>query len=159
MKIAFSNDHAAVDMRPALLAHLIALGHEVVDRGAEGTTSVDYPDMAQAALRELIEGRVDRVILICGSGVGMSIAANRHPAVRCVLAIDPLTARMARAHNDANALALRARDQTLESNLQIIDEFLAGPFEGGRHDRRVAKLGSCFLSSLSSPTQPEVPLS
>jgi ribose 5-phosphate isomerase B len=157
MRIAFSNDHAGAEMRPALLAHLAKKGHEVLDRGVDGTQPVDYPDQAAAAIRELVEGRADRAILICGSGVGMSIAANRHPEVRCVLAVDPWTARMARAHNNANALAIRAREQSVEVNLQIIDEFLSSEFEGGRHERRVAKLGACFLSSFSSPSQTEVP--
>lgn len=156
MKIAFANDHAAAEVRQALLSHLSALGHEIVDCGTPGTDSVDYPDMAELAISHYLAGRVERVILVCGSGVGMSIAANRHPEIRCVLAVDPWTAQMARAHNDANTLALRARNQNPDTNLQILDEFLSGQFEGGRHGRRIAKLSTCSLASSPSPSQSEV---
>jgi ribose 5-phosphate isomerase B len=156
MKIAFANDHAATSIRMDLLDAIKSAGHDVIDCGTDSESSVDYPDMAGAAIAEFLAGRADRVVLVCGSGVGMSIAANRHPEVRCVLAVDPWTARMARAHNDANCLALRAREQSPEVNRAILAEFLSGTFEGGRHERRVAKLSSCQLSSPTHSSQPEV---
>lgn len=140
MKIAFSNDHAGAPMRSIILAKLQELGHEVIDYGAQGDCSVDYPDYAKPALEALVNGRVDRAILVCGSGIGMSIAANRIPAVRCALATDLFAAEMSRRHNDANCLALRAREQSPELNAQIVEKWLATPFEGGRHLRRIEKI-------------------
>ncbi|AXA35568.1 MAG: ribose 5-phosphate isomerase B [Candidatus Hydrogenedentota bacterium] len=140
MRIAFSNDHAGAPMREHLLPILKQLGHEVLDFGADGQASVDYPDYASPALRALISGQVERTILVCGSGVGMSIVANRIPGVRCALAVDVWTAEMSRRHNDTNCLALRAREQDPKVNVAIVEKWLATDFEGDRHRRRIEKI-------------------
>jgi ribose 5-phosphate isomerase B len=140
VKISFSNDHAAVAVRDSLLAKMRSLGHEVVDFGARTSESVDYADSAAPALDSLAKGEVDRAVLVCGSGIGMSIVANRVPGVRCALVTDLFAAEMSRLHNDANCLALRAREQDSSINEQIIEKWLATGFEGGRHTRRVEKI-------------------
>lgn len=127
-------------MRSVVLEVIKGLGHEVVDYGAKGDCSVDYPDFAAPALRALLRQEVDRVILICGSGIGMSIVANRIPGIRCALATDLFAAEMSRRHNDANCLALRAREQSPELNAQIVRRWLETPFEGGRHEPRIQKI-------------------
>jgi len=142
MRIAFSNDHAALDTRQAILDEIKALGHEVVDYGVPEPTSVDYPDMAAPAARDLAEGKVDRAILACGSGIGMSIVANRIPGVRCAMVTDLYGAEMSRRHNDANCLALRSRAQSPDLNREIVKAWLQTPFEGGRHQGRVEKIDS-----------------
>lgn len=141
-KIAFSNDHAAIGQREALLKRLQELGFEVLDFGAATEESVDYPDFAAPAMRALQSGEVDAAVLVCGSGIGMSMAANRYRGVRCALATDLFAAEMSRRHNDANCLALRARNQPLELNLKILETWINTPFDGGRHQRRVEKLDS-----------------
>jgi ribose 5-phosphate isomerase B len=140
MKIAFSNDHAAHEEREQMIDEIKKLGHEVVDFGTKKSDSVDYPDMAEKALEAVAEGTVDRAVLACGSGMGMSIVANRIPGVRCALATDLYGAEMSRRHNDANVLALRTREQPINANEQIIKTWLETPFEGGRHLARVQKI-------------------
>lgn len=139
MKIAFSNDHAAVDSRH-LIDELKAKGHEVVDYGVPNEDRVDYPDVARPALSDLIQGKVDRVVLVCGSGVGMSMVANRIPRVRCALAVDEYSAEMSRRHNNSNCIALRSREQSPELNSKILSLWLETEFEGGRHDQRNDKI-------------------
>jgi ribose 5-phosphate isomerase B len=138
--VAIGADHAGYPLKAALAEALAAMGHEVVDLGTDGTASVDYPDFAHAVCRAVAEGRARFGVLVCGTGIGMSIAANRHPAIRCALVHDATGARLARAHNDANVLALGARMTGAEPALDALRAFLATPFEGGRHDRRLAKL-------------------
>jgi ribose 5-phosphate isomerase B len=140
MKIAFANDHAATKARTELIEKLRELGHEVVDMGTDSTESVDYPDYAAKAASAVSSGEVDRAVLVCGSGVGMSMAANRYPGVRCALTTDLYTAEMSRLHNDTNCLSLRSREQDPELNRKIIEKWLATPYEGGRHQRRLEKL-------------------
>jgi ribose 5-phosphate isomerase B len=140
VKIALSNDHAGAPMRSVVRDVLERLGHEVKDFGAKGDCSVDYPEYAAQALRALARGEVDRAILICGSGIGMSIVANRIPGVRCALATDLFAAEMSRRHNDANCLALRAREQSPTLNAQIVEKWLTTAFEGERHVRRIEKI-------------------
>ncbi|MCX7624614.1 MAG: ribose 5-phosphate isomerase B [Candidatus Sumerlaeaceae bacterium] len=140
MRIALSNDHAGAPMRAVIMEVLRSLGHEVIDYGSDGTCSVDYPDYALPALRALLAGQADRVILICGSGIGMSITANRLPGVRCALVTDLFAAEMSRRHNDANCLALRARQQSPDLNAEIVKKWLETPFEGERHLRRLTKI-------------------
>lgn len=137
MKIAFTNDHAAVQERERLIAKLHALGHEIIDLGARTAESVDYPHYAAAAARAVSTGEADRAILVCGTGIGMSIVANKFPGVRCAVATDKYAAEMSRRHNDANCLALRAREQEPDTNDEILEVWLATEFEGGRHSRRV----------------------
>jgi ribose 5-phosphate isomerase B len=140
MKVAFTNDHAGFPAREQLMKRLHELGHEVVDFGAQSTDSVDYPDYAVPAVEALMRGDVDRAVLVCGSGVGMSIVANRFPGVRCALVTDLWAAEASRSHNDSNALSLREREQPIELNVQIMEKWLATPFEGERHLRRVRKI-------------------
>lgn len=141
-KIAFSNDHAAIEQRQALLARLRELGCEVLDFGAATADSVDYPDFAAPAMRALQSGEVDGAVLVCGSGIGMSMVANRYRGVRCALATDLFAAEMSRRHNNANCLALRSRNQPPDLNLKILETWLTTPFDGGRHQRRIEKLDS-----------------
>jgi ribose 5-phosphate isomerase B len=112
----------------------------VLDFGTDSTASVDYPDFAKAVCNAVAQADADFGILVCGTGIGMSIAANRYPAIRCGLAHDVTTARLTRAHNDANVLAIGARIIGEEVALDILGAFLSTPYEGGRHDRRIAKL-------------------
>jgi ribose 5-phosphate isomerase B len=141
-RIAIASDHAAVEMKAALVAHLRRAGFEVTDLGPAGIESVDYPDYGYKLAEEIAAGRAERGIALCGSGIGISIAANRHPACRCALVSEPLSARLAREHNDANVIAMGGRLIGLEMATACIDAFLATPFEGGRHQRRVDKLSN-----------------
>jgi ribose 5-phosphate isomerase B len=138
--IALGADHGGVGLKNRLAAVLIEGGHQVLDFGTDGSSSVDYPDFARAVCRAIIEKQAELGILVCGTGIGMSIAANRYPEIRCGLAHDVTTARLTRAHNDANVLALGARIVGEEVALDILGAFLSTPYEGGRHDRRIAKL-------------------
>lgn len=138
--IALASDHAGVEMKRALKEAAAARGLEVLDLGAHDETSVDYPDMADALAAAMAEGRAARGVLVCGSGVGISIAANRHRHVRAALCHDAEGARLARRHNDANVLALGARVTPPETARACLDAFLDTAFEGGRHARRVEKL-------------------
>ena len=139
-RFAIASDHAGVSLKATLRAELEAMGHQVVDLGPEGDGSVDYPDYAQALARAIESGDADRGVLICGSGIGMSIAVNRNRAVRGALCHDAEEARLARAHNDANVLALGARRVSEETARRCLQAFLDTEFEGGRHQARVAKL-------------------
>ncbi len=140
MKIAFANDHAGFPARERILAKLHSLGHEVVDFGASSDSAVDYADFARPAACALAKGDVDRAVLVCGSGIGMSITANRVPGVRCALVTDLFAAEGSRRHNNANALALRAREQSADLNEAILEVWLNTPFDGGRHKRRIEKI-------------------
>jgi len=139
--IAIASDHAGIDMKAALKQSLEASGRGVVDLGAHSRESVDYPDIADALAAVMREGRAARGILICGSGIGISIAANRHRHVRAALCHDVTTARLGRLHNDANVLVMGSRTMGLEVAQDCVATFLATEFEGGRHARRVEKLG------------------
>lgn len=141
-RIVIASDHAAVDMKAMLVAHLQAAGHEVVDLGPGGIDSVDYPDFGYKIAEAVASGRAQRGIALCGSGVGISISVNRHPACRCALVSEPLSARLAREHNDANVIALGARLIGPEMAKACVDAFLATRFGGGRHQRRVDKLSN-----------------
>jgi len=138
--VAVGADHGGVHLKNRLAAVLIEGGHQVLDFGTDGPASVDYPDFAAAVCGAIRQGNADLGILVCGTGIGMSIAANRYPDIRCGLAHDVTTARLTRAHNDANVLALGARIIGEEVALDILGAFLSTPFEGGRHERRIAKL-------------------
>jgi ribose 5-phosphate isomerase B len=140
--IAVAADHGGVALKNRLAAFLIEGGHQVLDFGTDGTASVDYPDFAKAVCAAVAQAEADFGILVCGTGIGMSIAANRYPAIRCGLAHDVTTARLTRAHNNANVLAIGARIVGEEVALDILGAFLSTPYEGGRHDRRIAKLNA-----------------
>jgi ribose 5-phosphate isomerase B len=139
-RIAIASDHAAVALKAELVAWLNESGHKVTDLGPEGIESVDYPDYGYKLAEEIAAGRADRGIALCGSGIGISIAANRHPACRCALVSEPLSARLAREHNDANVIAMGARLIGIEMAKACIETFLTGSFLAGRHERRVEKL-------------------
>jgi ribose 5-phosphate isomerase B len=139
MKIAIGADHNGVEFKSLLKRHLMA-SHEVVDVGPESEDSVDYPDFAFAAAEMVGRGEADRAILICGSGIGMSMAANKVKGVRAAMCHTADEARLTRAHNDANVLALAGWRTKQEDVMDVVDAFLSGEFEGGRHARRVDKI-------------------
>lgn len=138
-RVLVGADHAGLSLKRALVARLEEGGHEVVDVGTHDDASCDYPDFAHAIARRVAAGE-GMGLLVCGSGVGMSMAANRHPGVRAVVCSEPYSAAMARRHNDANVLCLGARVVGAGLAEQIVDAFVAAEYEGGRHARRVAKL-------------------
>ena len=140
LSIAIGCDHAGFPLKAAVVAALSGAGHAVLDLGTSGEERVDYPDFAHAVCSAVQDGRARFGVLICGSGVGMSIAANRHGGIRCVLAADGLTAELSRAHNDANVVALGARLTGEAMAVDIVTRFLSATYEGGRHDLRLAKL-------------------
>lgn len=140
MQIAIASDHAATALKAALSAWLREQGHDVLDLGTDGSASVDYPDYGYALAQALADGRAERGVALCGSGIGIAIAANRHPACRCALVSEPLSARLARTHNDANAIAMGARLVGEDMARACLAAFLGAEFEGGRHAARVAKL-------------------
>ena len=146
-RIAIVSDHAAFDMKAMLIEHLRERGFEPLDLGTTSTDSVDYPDYGYRMAEAIARGDARRGIALCGSGIGISISVNRHPACRCALVSDGLAARLAREHNDANVLAMGARLIGIETARDCIDQFLATPFAGGRHQRRVDKLTHPDLAS------------
>ena len=138
--VALGADHAGVALKATLVAALESAGHPVLDLGAHGYASVDYPDFGAAVAAAVTEGRARFGILVCGTGIGISIAANRVPGIRCATVHDVTGARLCRAHNDANVIAFGARVTGPEVALDALRTFLSTPYEGGRHDRRVLKL-------------------
>jgi ribose 5-phosphate isomerase B len=138
--IALASDHAGYALKALLVGELRAAGHDVLDLGPDSEASVDYPDFGAKAAAAIAEGRAGRGIVVCGSGIGISIAANRNPAVRCALVTSGLMARLARQHNDANCIALGSRIIGVEVARDCVEHFLNTAFEGGRHAGRVAKL-------------------
>lgn len=142
MRIAIASDHAAFALKAELSAWLADLGHEVADLGPDSAASVDYPDYGYKLAEHIAAGRSDRGVALCGSGIGISIAVNRNPAVRCALVSEPLSASLSRQHNDANVIALGARLTGIEMARACIETFLSTPFAGDRHQRRVDKLSN-----------------
>lgn len=142
MRIALSADHAGYELKDQLAAWLAEEGHEVIDLGTNGPESVDYPDYGARLGRALASGDADRGIAVCGSGIGIAIAANRNPGCRCAQVAEPLSATLARTHNDANAIALGSRLIGPEMARACVAAFLAADFEGGRHQRRVDMLNT-----------------
>ncbi|HKX07390.1 MAG TPA: ribose 5-phosphate isomerase B [Stellaceae bacterium] len=138
--IAIAADHAGYDLKVELVPELKSLGFEVLDLGTNSRDPVDYPDFADALGRAIESGRATRGVLVCGTGIGIAIAANRHRAVRAGVCHDATTARLTRQHNDANVLALGSRIVGTEVAKDCLRAFLATEFEGGRHQRRVAKM-------------------
>ena len=140
--IALASDHAGFDLKQSINTELLVLGWDVLNLGTEGVDSVDYPDFGFAVARAIKQGRVQRGVLICGSGIGISIAANRYPEVRAALVNDAVGARMARLHNDANVICFGGRMISVDVAVDCLKVFLDTDFEGGRHRRRVDKLSS-----------------
>lgn len=140
--IAIGSDHAGFDLKAKLAEELRASGYDVLDVGTnDGTSSVDYPDFGKAVAEAVTSGKTDGGVIVCGTGIGISIAANRHPGIRAALCHDVTMARLCREHNDANVLALGARliGETVAKD--CLTAFLSTEFEGERHVRRVEKLG------------------
>ena len=142
LAIAIASDHGGYDMKTMLADWLRMQGHAVDDLGPSDTSSVDYPDYGYAVASAVADWRATFGVALCGSGIGISIAVNRHPAVRCALVSDALSARLAREHNDANVIALGARLIGPDTAKDALAAFLNTPFAGDRHAARVAKLGS-----------------
>ena len=138
--IVIASDHAGFELKSLLVDMMRGQGLEVIDLGTDGTASVDYPDFADALARAMGEGRAERGVLVCGTGIGVAMAANRHPGIRAAPCHDETSARLAREHNDANVLALGARITGVEVAKDCLRAFLNTDFAGGRHATRVAKL-------------------
>ena len=143
MKIALTADHAGYELKDMLAQWLRDCGHDVLDLGTNGPESVDYPDFGARLGRAVASGDAERGIAICGSGIGIAIAVNRNPGCRCAQVNEPLSAALARTHNDANAIALGARLIGPDMAKACVTAFLATDFEGGRHQRRVDQLKDC----------------
>lgn len=141
MKVAVASDHAGYDLKQEIVAYLKQLGHEAIDLGTHDGISVDYPEYGKKLGQAVADGSAERGIAICGSGIGISIAANRIPGVRAALCGDGLMAKLSRQHNNANVLALGARLIGSETAKDCVVTFLDTAYEGGRHDRRVEMLG------------------
>lgn len=142
MRFAVGSDHAGLNLKLALIEHLKGLGHAVEDVGTHSGASCDYPDFAAAVGRALQDDAADRGLLLCGTGVGMAIAANKLPGVRAAVVSDTFSARASREHNDANVLCLGERVVGLGLAQDILDAWLNASFEGGRHSRRVDKISA-----------------
>ncbi|MDN5962982.1 MAG: ribose 5-phosphate isomerase B [Actinomyces sp.] len=140
MKIVMGSDHAGVVLKDHLAEHLREAGHEVVDVGTHGTSSVDYPTYGETAARMVAAGDADRAVLVCGTGQGIGMAANKVPGIRCAIVSEPFSAKLSREHNDANALAIGARVVGEGVAEDIVDTWIATEFLGGRHGRRVSML-------------------
>lgn len=140
MKIALASDHAGFQLKERIGAALRADGHEIVDFGTDSEASVDYPDFAEPAAREVAAGGAERGVLVCGSGVGVAIVANKVDGVRAVHAHDVDEAELSRRHNDANVITVGERTTPPEHAIQIVNRFLTTDFEAGRHQRRVEKI-------------------
>lgn len=140
MRIAIGSDHAGFELKELVQAHLLKQGHTVTDHGTRTADSVDYPDFAHRVANDVAQGGAELGVVVCGSGNGVNISANKHAGIRSALAWEPVIAELARQHNNANVLALPARFISAEKGLAIVDAFLGASFEGGRHQRRVEKI-------------------
>lgn len=137
MKIGIGNDHAAVDMKNDIVAYLEEKGHEVINYGTDTSESCSYPEYGEKVGRAVVGGEVELGILICGTGVGISLAANKVKGVRAVVCSEPYSAKLSRQHNNTNVLAFGARVVGIEMAKMIVDEWLNAEFMGGRHQTRV----------------------
>ena len=147
MRIALAADHAGYVLKDELVAWLRDTGHEVSDLGTNGPESVDYPEFGSRLAEAVASGSADRGIVVCGSGIGISIAVNRNPACRCARVSEPLSAALAREHNDSNVLALGARLTGSDMARACVQAFLGTDFAGGRHQRRVDQLSNLLQES------------
>lgn len=140
MKIALGSDHGGFDLKSAIKEHLQTLGHEVIDFGTDSHESCDYPLIAEPAAHAVASGECDRGILVCGTGIGIGIAANKVPGIRAALCHDTFSARASRNHNNANILTMGQRVIGEGLALDIVDVWLESEFDGGRHERRVNEI-------------------
>lgn len=143
MKLVIGNDHAGVEFKEKIVKALEEKGHEVINVGTNSLDSVDYPDIAALVCEKVLDGKAKYGIIICGTGIGISIAANKIKGIRAALVYNEFTARLSRLHNDANVIALGARVIGDELGLACIETFINTEFEGGRHARRVNKIEKC----------------
>lgn len=139
-RIAVASDHAGFELKEKIKEHLKSAGYEVLDLGTDNTESVDYPDYAEKLALKISTGEVSEGVLCCGTGIGMSIAANKFPGVRAAVVVNEFMARMAKEHNNANVLCLSGRITDSETAKKLVDVWLNAEFEGGRHERRVRKI-------------------
>lgn len=137
MKISIGSDHAGYELKEVLKDHLIDLGYEVIDEGPDSSDSVDYPEYGHKVGKRVASGKADRGVTICGSGIGISLAANKVPGIRAALCSEPLSAELSRQHNDANIVSVGARLIGSDMAKRIVEVFMKTEFEGGRHQRRV----------------------
>ena len=151
MRIALASDHAGYEVRNQIIDFLKSAGHEVIDCGSQHSDSVDYPDYGIRAVQRVVEGKADRAVLLCGTGIGMSIVANKFPGIRCAVCTDLYAADQARRHNDTNVLALRMRNIDPLINVQILHIWLTTPFNGGRHKRRNEKIAHLESLNFKNP--------
>lgn len=142
MQIAIASDHAALRLKARLADWMRERGHDVTDLGPNTADSVDYPDYGYKLAQHIADGKAERGVALCGSGIGISMSVNRNPACRCVLASEPLSARLGREHNDANVIAMGERLIGEDMAIACLETFLATEFAGGRHQRRVDKLSA-----------------
>jgi ribose 5-phosphate isomerase B len=140
MIISIGNDHAGPEYKKAIVAYLEGLGHTIINNGTDTTDSVDYPDFGHAVATDVTQGKANLGIVICGSGNGIAITANKHQDIRCALCWTSEIAELARQHNDANIISIPARFVSKEQAIEMVDIFIKTPFEGGRHATRVNKI-------------------
>ncbi len=140
MRISIASDHAGFEQKSALCDYLVQSGYDVLDRGPENDDRVDYPDYAEPVAQDVAGGRADRGVLVCGTGIGMAIAANKVSGIRAANITNPEFAKLARKHNDANVITLSGRFVDLDTNKEILAEFLTTDFAGGRHGARLDKI-------------------
>ncbi len=147
MKIAIGSDHGGYNLKEEIKKHLEKKGFEYVDYGTDSNESVDYPEFGQKVGESVTSGECEKGIVVCGTGIGISISANKVPGIRCAVVSDTFSAEMSRAHNNANILALGERVVGVGLALRIVDTWLTTEFEGGRHERRVSKIMNIEKSS------------
>jgi ribose 5-phosphate isomerase B len=140
MKVSIASDHAGFEQKAQIAAHLVEEGYGVIDRGPQDDSRVDYPDFAELVARDVVSGEADFGVLVCGTGIGMAIAANKVDGVRAANVTSAEFATLSREHNDANIVTVSGRFVSLEDNYAIVDAFLTTPFAGGRHADRVKKI-------------------
>lgn len=140
MRIAVGSDHAGLEAKNEVRQHLENLGHEVVDMGTRDSRRTDYPDYAHKVAKAVVAGEVERGVVVCGTGIGVCIAANKVPGIRAALPYNVESARMASAHNNANVLCLGGRTMDSAQRRELVEAWLATPFDGGRHQARLDKL-------------------
>jgi ribose 5-phosphate isomerase B len=140
MKVAIASDHRGYHLKEQVIALLKAKGHEIVDDGPASDAAVDYPDFAALVAKRVGSGEVERGILICGTGIGMAISANKFPGVRAAACADEVTAELSRRHNDLNVLCLSGDMLSPRSTERLVEKWMETEFEGGRHQRRVEKI-------------------
>lgn len=140
MKVSIASDHAGFEQKQMLVAHLQGAGHQVIDRGPDSDDRVDYPDFAELVAKDVVSGQAQRGVLVCGTGIGMAIAANKVDGIRAANIVSEEFAALTREHNDANVITVSGRFVSEEENRKIVDTFLSTEFAGGRHAGRVEKI-------------------